>query len=143
MGIARSHHGAAVLEDLHVVDGLQAAQLAKLFHPGMDDGFDRFRRHGRQRKIVSRRKTDYSAKARLALRHQQSESFHIEAFALRSRFQSREIVVENKGRFVPRIPNAAHTSVSRTEVAARVVRWFVACLKLSDLSLPGTSCAMR
>src|SRR5579864_1675149 len=143
MGIARSHHGAAVLEDLHVVDGLQAAQLAKLFHPGMDDGFDRFRRHGRQRKIVSRRKTDYSADARLALRHQQSESFHIEAFALRSRFQSREVVVENKCRFVSWIPNAAHTSVPRTQVATGVVRRLGPGLKLGDFSLPWTCGAMR
>src|SRR5437879_2829855 len=84
MGVTSSHHGAAVFKNLHMVDGLDAAQLAELFHPRLDDRFGLFRSHGGQRKIVPRRKADYLADARLALRHQQPESFHVEALTLRS-----------------------------------------------------------
>jgi hypothetical protein len=67
MRIACAHHGAAVFENLDVVDVGHFAQLTKLFHPGADDQFDGVNAHGGQREIVTRRKTHHAAEARFAL----------------------------------------------------------------------------
>ena len=39
MRIAGAHHGAAVLEDLNVVDGVEPAQFPKLSRPSINDKF--------------------------------------------------------------------------------------------------------
>ena len=78
MRIAGAHHGAAVLEDLHVTDVVEASQFAKLPHPGVNDNLDCLGRHGCERQVVARGKANHSAKARFGLGHQQTLVLDVE-----------------------------------------------------------------
>jgi hypothetical protein len=72
MRVGRAHHGAAVFEDLHVTDPVEAAELDVLVDPGVDHRADRLDRHLPQRQVVPRREAHDPADAALALRDQQT-----------------------------------------------------------------------
>ena len=66
-GLAGSHHGAAVLEYLGIVDIGQRGEFLRLRRPHVDDASDCIGLHGRQREVVARIKADNSAQAALGL----------------------------------------------------------------------------
>src|SRR5438045_3746620 len=66
MGIAGSHHGAAVLEYLNVIDPIEFAEFGILLCPGVNDSSYLYGVHSRQREIMTRRKAHYPADARLS-----------------------------------------------------------------------------
>ena len=56
MRIACTHHRAAILKDLYVIDLFERAQFAKLLDPYVDYGFNFLRRHGREGEVMPREK---------------------------------------------------------------------------------------
>ena len=95
------------------------AQFPILLHPGIHHLAQVGRLHIGDGEIVFGRKTDYAADSRLRFRQQQPVL--LIAFPRRSRFESSEIVIENKSGVVLRIPHAARTAVAGAKVALRIV----------------------
>ena len=71
MRVARAHHGAAILEDLHVADLRTGAQLYKLIRPFIDHHANVRRLHQRQRERVVGMEAENAATAGLPLGTQQ------------------------------------------------------------------------
>ena len=71
MRIATPHRRAFVLENLHVVDISMGTELLELLNPYIDYFSNGAYIQFGQRQVMSRRKTDHSAKARFAFGHQQ------------------------------------------------------------------------
>ena len=92
--VAGAHHGAAVLENLHPADRLDAAEFSALLDPNTHHPLDLFHRHAGERQIVARRKADHPAEAALGLCHDQSVS--IDGDRAGGWLQRREIVGEDE-----------------------------------------------
>ena len=71
MGIAGAHHGAAVLEDLHMVDIRQFAQRGRLAGPRIHHGGDFRHVHARQRQRVVGMEAEHAATPAFRLGDQQ------------------------------------------------------------------------
>src|SRR5450631_2661430 len=121
MRIAGTHHGAAVFEDLDVVDVFQAGQFSKLFDPGADYQFDLVQRHGSEREIVTRREANHAANPGLRFGDKQAHTVDVETSVEDLRLQGGEVVLENERRWVRRISNPAGADVARAQVAIRIV----------------------
>src|ERR1039458_5220496 len=135
MRVAAAHHGAAILEDLHVAVGFARAQLAVLPGPGVDDVAEFARLHVGDGEIGFGREAHHTADARLALRHQQP--FLIEAVRRRIGAEGGEVVIENEGGCVTRIARAASALIAGAKVAAWVVFGLRRSRGLFYLPLPG------
>src|SRR5438270_13568131 len=96
MRVAGSHHGAAVLEDLNVIDGVKTTQFAILADPGAHDAFDFLRLHGAKGEIVPRRKADYTAESRFPLRDNQAHPIGINTLMIGVRLQRSKVVFEHE-----------------------------------------------
>src|ERR1022692_4871241 len=142
MRIAGAHHGAAVFEDLYVVDVFQAGQFPKLSDPCVDDQLNLIPRHRGQGEIVTWGKANHTANPRLGFGDQQAHAVDVEASVGGLWFQGGEIVLEDEGRGVRRIVNPAGPGVSGAKVASRVVGGLGRGLELRYFSLPGTRGAM-
>ena len=121
MGIASAHHGAAVFENLYVVDIFQPGQFAKLSDPGVDDQFNLIQRHGGQREIVTGRKADHPANPRFRFGDKEAHAVDVDASVRGFWFQGGEIVFKHKGCGVRRIADPAGASVPGAKVAGWVV----------------------
>jgi hypothetical protein len=53
MRVARTHHSAAILEQLHIVDIVSLAEFDILLRPRIHNCANLFHRHPRQSEIVS------------------------------------------------------------------------------------------
>src|ERR1051326_845463 len=72
MGIASPHHGAAVFEDLHIIDDRRLPHLLELLDPGVHYATQSRYFHARHGEIVARRETNHPADARFRFGDQQS-----------------------------------------------------------------------
>ena len=72
MRIAGTHQGAAILEDLDVLDPTCLLQFQELLHPHVDHFANFAHGHPWNRQIVPWRETDHAANSRFGLRHQQT-----------------------------------------------------------------------
>src|SRR6478672_9701544 len=91
MRIAGAHHGAPILEYLHVIDIWHRAQFPELGGPGMDHASDVVWRHGGEGKVVAGREADYPAEPRLAFRDQQPPVFDVQAIVANRGFEGGEV----------------------------------------------------
>ena len=75
----------------------ETAQFPVLSNPCVNDKFNFFQSHRREREIVTRREADYAANSGLRLGNQQAHAISIETSMGDLRLQGREVVLENKG----------------------------------------------
>src|SRR5216684_7417715 len=134
MRIARSHHRAAVFEDLHITDGRMGRQLPKLTAPFVHDASDRGRAHRRQSQIVARRKTQNATDSRFGARDDQV--FDVLLRRRSSGEQSGKIVIEDESPGVGGIPRPTRPEIARAHVTAGVIFWNLLGLDSFRLSLP-------
>src|SRR5690349_5217367 len=98
MRIAGTHHGAAILKNLYVVDSRMCAEFLKLIGPTIDDGANVGRLHHGKSQMVFWRKAKYSAGSGFCFRDEQI--VFGEAASFTGRQQGREVVVEDEDLFV-------------------------------------------
>ena len=120
MRIAGAHHLAAILEDLHVADVGQAAQVGVLRGPHVHHQREIRHAHARHGQIVPRRKAAHAADARLAGGDQQAVAI-LDGLGGRGRQQRRKIVIEDKRAGVRRIAHAARARIAGAKVAVGIV----------------------
>src|SRR5882724_4844914 len=142
MRITGTHHGAAILEDLHVIDLRQLPQLPELGGPGMDHVFNVRRRHSGKGKVVARGKADYPAQAGFAFRDQQSPVFDVEAVVANRGFEGGKVIVENEGAGVARIEHPADPRIARAKVAGGIIFGLGLTRYFLELPLPRPARAM-
>src|SRR5579871_867562 len=140
--IAGSHHRAAVLEDLDVVDVFPSAEFTKLVDPSLYDTLNLADLHCGEGEIMPRRKADDTADAGFAFSHDQAATVSVEPRAVSIRLERGKIVVEYEGRAVSRIADAASARIPRTEITVWVVGRFEGGLYTGDFSLPWPRSAM-
>ncbi len=141
MRIARAHHRAAILENLHVLNLGPRPQFHELVHPRVHHLAQVGGLHIGDRQIVARRKAHHAANARLRFRHQQS--IFLKTAARHVRLQRREIVVENECRCIRRVAHSSRALIARAQVTVRVVSRLRFLLRLLDLPLPRSRGTMR
>ncbi len=145
--VARAHHRAAVLEDLHVADPGAAGQLGVLLGPDVHHAPDRVTsisasvRSWRGEKQTTRQMPrSLSATGAGAYRAHS----RVDAYPRRRVGQQRGVVVvEHEGRGVVRVAHAAGALVAGAEVARRVVGRALLGGRMLDLALPGALRAVR
>ena len=142
MRIAGAHHGAAVLENLYVVDEVAASEIGELLAPHFDDCDDFFLVHARKGQIVAGRKASDAADAWFRLRNNQL-AFCWSVCFYRVGTKRGVIVVEDEDGGIRRIAFAAGTSIARTKITVWIVSRLGALGCGFDLTLPGTLRAMR
>ena len=141
MRIARSHHRAAVFENLNVIDKRQCTQFLVLLSPEIHDSPKLVRLHPGHGHIVPRRKADHATNAGLAARCHQSAIIET---SFRGPSQQRGIIViENQVVFILGISLPRSTRIPRTHVTRGII-----CRRnlggyLLDLSQPRALIAMR
>src|SRR5258708_5179583 len=143
MRIARAHHLAAVLENLHVADSGDQGKLRELRSPRADDLFDFGQAHAGQRQIVPRREAHDAADARLALGYQQALVLNIQVPWGRIFFQRGEVILEDKCGKVLRIARPTRALIARTKIAGGIVLRPLSRWHRFNRALPGTLGAMR
>lgn len=141
MRIAGAHHGAAVLENLYVVDEVAASEIGELLPPHFDDCDDFFLVHARQGQIVAGRKASDAAEAWFRLRNNQLVLLDLCSY--RAGTKRRVIVVEDEDGGISGIALAASTGIARTKITVWIVSRLGALRYRIDLTLPGTLRAMR
>ena len=135
MGIAGAHHGAAVFEDLHVVELGLAAELSVLLGPGIDDEADGGEFHARDGEAVVGMKAEDAAASALLLSVEQRRG--VGGRSGRVGQQGGVVVVENEYAFITRRKMPAGALVSRAEIAFRIVVDVGESRGWIDFSLPG------
>src|SRR4029079_7515201 len=140
--IAGPHDGAAIFEDLHVVDLRHLSQLLELSGPGADHTCNLCGRHGGQGKIVAGREADYPANAGFAFGDQQSPVFEVEAIVANPQLERRKVIFENEGSGVSRIKYPSRPGISRAKIAGGVIFGLAFGRNLLDLPLPRPTGAM-
>ena len=141
MGVAGAHHGAAVFEDLDVVDERPGGEIVKLLDPGVNDRAQVVHRHVGDGEAVPGREADHAANTRLGFGDQ--EAALLVAIERGIGLERGEIVIEDERRGVSGIAHAAGARVPGTEVALRVVVRLPRRSGLLDLALPGPLGSMR
>jgi hypothetical protein len=126
--VARTHRGAAVLEDLDVADARVGAELLDLLRPDLDDPLDGLLRQRAEVEVVPRRVADDAAGAVLAR-------------ALGD--ERRKVVREHEGAVVVRVPDAARARVPGAEVAGPIVLRQLLARRRLDLPLPRAAAPLR
>src|SRR5579864_809615 len=121
MRVAGSHHGAAILENLDVVNIRTHTQFLELARPGPHHFGDVLRIHGGERQVVARGETHDSARAGFPGGNKESFSVNIEAIGDGVRLQGREVIVEDKSALVDGVVDASGPGISRAQVASRVI----------------------
>ena len=139
--IACAHHGAAVFEDLYVVDLGPRAEFQVLLHPRIHHLAQVGRLHVGDRQVVARRETDHAAESRFGFGQQQAVL--LEAIQRRARLERGEVVVENESSGVRRIAHPAGARVARTQIAVGVVIGLCGDGLVFHLPLPGALRAVR
>src|SRR5438128_12004293 len=81
--IARAHHLAAILENLHVVNPGNLPKCAVLLDPSIHDSAQFLDAHLRHGEIVSRRKTHHPANPLLCFSYQQSGRIKLDSGSVR------------------------------------------------------------
>ncbi len=141
MRIAASHHLAAVLKDLHVVEPIATTQLDILVRPNVHHSTYIRRVHACERKAVVRGKADHPAQSALTTVGQQSA---VSTFARRRvRAHGRKVVLEDERMLVLRIPHTARARVSWAQVALRIIASPRRLWEFLHLALPGPGRAVR
>src|SRR5580765_585211 len=140
MRIAGAHHGAAVFEDLHMLDPGARPQIVELIDPQIDHGPEFAQAHARDGEVVARRKTSDAADS--ALRTGDQQIVVVDPYFLRVGEERGVIIVEGEGAGVLRIARTASAGIPRTQIAVwvemgRILEW-----GLFYLSLPGPLRAM-
>src|ERR1700722_662980 len=143
MRIARAHHGAAIFENLDVIDIFQFAQLSKLFYPCANNELNFFQTHRGECEIVTRGKTNHAANSRFRFCDEQPHVVDVETSARGLRLQGSEVIVEYERGGVRGVSNPARPQVAGTKIAARVVSRLGRGWDLGYFPLPGTRRAMR
>ena len=141
MRIAGAHHGAAVLENLYVVDEVAASEIGELLAPHFDDCDDFFLVHARKGQIVAGGKASDAADAWFRLRNKQLALLSVCFYRVGTK--RRVIVVEDEDGGIRRIAFAAGTSIARTKITVWIVSRLGARECGFDLTLPGALRAMR
>src|SRR2546421_10655391 len=120
MRIARAHHLAAVLEDLHVINPWNFPKRAVLFDPAVHDGAQFRDAHSRNSEIMARRKTHHAADSLLHSPNKQAARIKLELPDVR---QHRRVIVIKSVRF--RITwrlRSARALITRAQIAVRIER---------------------
>jgi len=92
---------------------------------------------------VARREAHDAADSWLCLGDQETFVLYVETLRTSVRLQRREVVFENKCRWIIRVSNAAGADVSGAEVAVGVICRLEILRQLRDLPLPGARGAVR
>ena len=145
MRIAGAHHGAAIFENLDVIDIFQFAQLPELFYPCADDELNFVQPHSGECEIVTRRKTNHAANSRFRFGDEQPHVVDC-VETERARFEvsrRRSFIVEDERGGVHGVSNSARPQVAGAKIAARIVSRLRDARKFRDFPLPGTRRAMR
>src|SRR5260370_2971497 len=136
MRIARAHHYAAILENLHVTNPGNLSERGVLLDPAVHDSAQFLRVHSRNREIGARRKTQLPADSLLCLSHQQASRIKLDRRDLR---QHRGVIVfKNVGFLILRRLCSARAPVSRAQIAVGIESDSRRLLKLLHSSLPRT-----
>src|ERR1700722_12720305 len=143
MRIAGAHHGAAIFENLDVIDIFQFAQLSELFYPCVDDQLNFLPTHRGECEIVTRRKTNHAANSRFRLGDEQTHVVDVEMSARGLRLQGGEVIVEDERGGVRGVSNSARPDIARAKIAVRVVSRLGCSWDLRYFPLPRTRRAMR
>ena len=141
MRIAGAHHGAAIFEDLYVVDGRVGAEFSILLDPRVHNLAQVGQLHTGDSQVMARRETYYPADARLGFGDE--EPLALETVWRRPRFERCKIVIEDECRCVVRISFSAGARVAGAEVALRIVIRLAGGLVFLQLPLPGSLRAVR
>ena len=142
MRIACAHHGAAILEDLHMIDLGHRSQFLELGGPGADHVFDVFGLHGGKGEVVAGREADHPAEPGFAFRHQQSPVFNVQRRREAPGLSAAKSLSKTNVPVYGRIHDPADPGVSRAEVAGRVIFRLPVNRDLLELTLPGPTGAM-
>src|SRR5207248_4496807 len=119
VGVAGAHHGAAILENLHIVDGGERAQLGVLLGPEVHHVEDGGRVERGEPEVVTRGIADNSAGTGLATNEDEAPRVAVDN-SIGSLWQKRgKIVVKNKRGLVPGIMRPIRASVARAHVTSR------------------------
>ena len=143
MGIAGAHHGAAVLEDLDVLDLGARAELCGLAGPHLDDAADGGDVHGGEGEVVAGIEAEDAAEAALGFGAEEAGVVDVESGCGNVGLERGEVVFEDVGAGVRRGVVAAGAGVAGAEIAGGVVgqRWRLR--GVLGLALPGALGAMR
>jgi hypothetical protein len=140
VGIGGAHHGAAVFENLNVIDKRTGAEIGILLDPDIHHAAEVGQIHVGDGEVVLGREADDAADAGLAFGDEKAVA--VETVWRSVGLEGGEIVIENEGGSVVRIVNAAGAGIAGAEIAG----WVVFRLRRSgdglDLSEPGTGGAM-
>ena len=142
VGIGGAHHGAAVLEDLHVVDPGMLREGGGFKGPGVDDGGDFGHGHAGERERVVGVKAEDAATAALGLGDEQRGFIRWGRGRVVGQ-QRGKVVVEGEDGFVVGIVHAAGAGVGGAEITGRVVGEAGGGDGLAGFALPGTLGALR
>src|ERR1017187_7026367 len=119
MGIAASHPGPAILENLHRTDVRITPEFRELSRPGNDHASSFGHAHSAHREIVPWREADHPAPPRFAAGNQKSPFLNFPSG--RIWLQRRKIVVKHKRLRVGGVSHSSCSSIAGTKVAARIV----------------------
>lgn len=138
MRIGGPHLGTPVLEDLDPPVG--RAELRRLLRPDVDHIPYRFSADVRERQVMAPAEADHPARAGFALGDEEAV---LDALRAAIGSERGEVVREDEGRVVLRVPGAARALVAGAQVALGVVRRPGIARRRLDLALPRTLGALR
>ena len=140
--VGGAHHGAAVLEDLDVVDPGEVAEGGGFVGPGVDDAGDVGDGHAGEREGVVGMEAEDAAEAALGFGDQERGGMGL-GVGLDVGEERGEIVVEGEDAGVGGIVLAAGAGVAGAEVAVGVVGEVGSGDGLGGFALPGALGALR
>ncbi len=143
MGVAGAHHGAAVLEDLDVLDVGASAELGGLVGPHLDDAADGGELHGGEGEVVAGIEAEDAAEATLGFGAEEAGAVDVEGGGGDVGLEGGEVVLEDVGAGVRRGVMAAGAGVAGAEVAGGVVGQRRGLGGVFGLALPGALGAVR
>src|SRR5206468_8149829 len=139
--VTASHHGAFILEDLHISNRIVAGEIFGLFRPGVNHVSDGRPVHLRNRQVVARREADHPTSSGLCVSNNQT--IFVNFPRIHFRRECGEVVGKNKSGAVSRIARAPRPRISGTEIALRIIRGQVFWRRRLDLPLPRPLSALR
>ncbi len=142
MRIAGAHHGAAVLEDLDVLDFGARSEFSCLCRPHFYDTTNCRKLHGCEGEVVAGIETEDTADATLGLRAQETRTFDIEMSVGHILFECGKVVLEDIGSGVLGRLVATGAGVAGAEVAGGIVGEGLRLCGVLGLALPGAQGAM-
>lgn len=141
VGIRAPHHGALVLEDLHIIDSLLRTALTVNLAPLPDYTLDVRKREACQRQVVSGVEDEHIAAALYRLGGEQRVGRRWRGRAGRRKYGS-IVILEDHGVLIRGIKLPTGARIAGAEVALRIVLWEINGLRRLRLTEPWPLCTM-